>query len=91
MNGLGQICDKTKIFGDSESQLITHIVTVAKYVVYESRRKGTRPYFNQFKEFLKRDFQAERFIAAKKSDAGSFNKKWGPLTGDLSNANSVVS
>ena len=84
-NGLGHICDKDKFFGDTESNLKTHYVTLAKYVIYENRRRGTRPSFSEFREYLKRDFQTERLIAANKNEnyVQTFNKKWRPLMENL--------
>ena len=86
-NAIGQICDKTKIFGDDRNTLITHLVTLAKYIIYENRYKGTRPSFSQFKEYLKRDFRTERFIAAKNNDINTFTNKWGSLLDDLNDSN----
>ena len=84
MSGLGQICNEIKMFGDTRRKLITHIVTLAKYVIYNDRRTETRPSFSKFKAALKRDFEAERFIAAKQNNVQGFNKKWSPLVADLS-------
>ena len=57
VNGLRQICIRTKKIGDSKSYLPTHIATVAKNVLHKSQRRETRPSYNQFKEFLKRIFK----------------------------------
>ena len=87
MNGLGQLCNKVKIYGDCGSSLITHVVTLAKYVIYDARYNEVVPSFHQFKLCLKRDFETERFIAAKQSDFANFDKKWNPLRFDLSESN----
>ena len=73
-----------KIFGDKESEMITHIVTVAKFVIYDARRRKSRPTFAHFKIWLKRDFVSEKYIANKNEKIESFFNKWGALQGDLS-------
>ena len=82
-NGVGQLNDKVKIYGDDTSLLKTHIVTLAKYVIYDARYKEVRPSFHQFRLSLKRDFESENFIAAKQNDFESFNKKWNLVLVDL--------
>ena len=86
-NGLGQLCSRVKIYGDSESSLVTHVVTLAKYIIYNARYNEVLPSFYQFKLCLKRDFETERFIAAKQSEFENFDKKWNPLLIDLSDSN----
>lgn len=82
--GLQQICIKTKIWGQRDNALITHVVTLAKYVIYESRGKEVRPSFKHFMSCLKRDFETERFIASNQNDTERFSKKWSPVAADLS-------
>ena len=82
-NGLGLLGNKTKIFGDSRSSLITHVVTVAKVVIYDVRYREIRLSFNQFRAHLKRDYETERFIAVKNNKVDRFNKKWNALMSDL--------
>ena len=80
---MGQLYNKTKIFGDSKSPLITHIVTIAKCVIYDARYNEIQPSFRQFKVCLKRDFDTERFIAARQNKLDEFNRKWSVLMADL--------
>ena len=73
-----------KIFGDENSEIITHVVTVAKCIIYDARRKQIRPAFAHFKVWLKRDFVTEKYIARKNDNIGSFIRKWSALHDDLS-------
>ena len=82
-NGMEHMSTGVKIFGDKESEMITHIVTVAKFVIYDARRRKSRPTFAHFKIWLKRDFVSEKYIANKNEKMESFFNKWGALQGDL--------
>ena len=82
-NGLGQINDKTKIFGHAEITIVTHCVTVAKYVIYEARRKKEVPNFIHFRAWLSRDLSTEEYIAHKNGTMEELRKKWGTLYTDL--------
>ena len=84
MLGLGELPNKTKIFGDRENCLITHVVTVAKCVIYEARFKEVKPSLYQFKASLKRDFESEKFIAMRENELDEFNRKWSALVDDMS-------
>ena len=77
--GLRQLNDEIKIFGDKNSKLITHMMTLAKYVIYDSRRRSVRPSFNNFMAWLKRDYSSERYIAKKNGKNDSFHKKWNSI------------
>ena len=63
---------------------MTHIVTLAKVVIYDARYREIQPSFSQFRAYLKRDFETESFIAAAQNKVDGFNKKWGALKVDLS-------
>ena len=82
-NGMEPLEQHTKIFGDISSPLLTHIVTIAKYIIYYARRRNTRPCFNYFKSLLIRDFNTERYIARKNDKNEQFQKKWNPLSTDM--------
>ena len=84
MYNLRELANKTKLFGDRESHLITHIVTVAKCVIYDARFKEVKPSFNQFKASLRRDFETEKLIAVRQDRLDEFKKKWRALISDLS-------
>lgn len=83
-NGMGHMSREVKIFGDQNSEIVTHIVTVAKYIIYDARRRKIRPTFSHFKVWLKRDFVSEKYIACKNDHMESFIRKWSALQGDLS-------
>ena len=82
-HGLGQLSEKTKIFGDSRNALITHVVTIAKHVIYSARRRNSRPCFNYFKNLLKQDFDTERHIARKNDKLEHFRNKWNVIWSDM--------
>ena len=75
-NGIGELTDQQKIFGSMSSPMITHIVTLAKYLIYEARRAERLPVFAHFQRCLRRDIETERLIARKNLNVESFNKKW---------------
>ena len=77
--GIGPPNRNTKIFGDKDNALVTHVVTVAKYTIYDARRRNIRPCFRFFKELLMRDFDSERYIARKKQKDEDFREKWKAL------------
>ena len=78
-NDIEQLTNKQKIFGDIDRPTITHVVTLAKYVIYEARRDDRAPSFAHFQRCLKRDIETERFIARKNLMVESFNKKWSSM------------
>ena len=75
-NDIEQLTSKQKIFGDTDRPAITHIVTLAKYVIYQARRDESEPSFAHFQRCLYRDTETERYVARKNLIAESFNKKW---------------
>ena len=79
ISGMGELSESHKMFGKVDSPMITHIVTLAKYMIYGSRRNEKRPNFANFKARLKMDFDAERQIAIKNNTLECFNKKWSLL------------
>ena len=74
--GMGRLNKSKKIFGDGNNELITHIVTITKYVIYDARRRSMRPCFNHVKASLVRDFITERYVAKKNENMEKFKKKW---------------
>ena len=74
--GMGRLNKSKKIFGDGKNELITHIVTITKYVIYDARRRNIRPCFNHVKASLVRDFITERYVAKKNENMEQFKKKW---------------
>ena len=46
-NGLRPPNDTIKMFGDGNNDVMTHVVTVAKYVIYNARFRESRPSFIQ--------------------------------------------
>ena len=70
------VSDQQLIFGDAENALLTHIVTVGKYVLYNARRRFRAPTANEFRFVLARDFQSERIIAVLHGRLNDFEKKW---------------
>ena len=77
-----QITDKQKIFGDLNSPLITHIVVLAKYVIYKARRNERHPNVAHFQSCLKIDIETERYIAQTRNTLENFNEKWRMLGSD---------
>ena len=73
---------QTKIFGDLESPLITHIVVLAKYVIYNARRDEKLPNVAHFQSWLKSDMETERYIAQRHNTMKNFNEKWRALGSD---------
>lgn len=69
-----ELTDHQKIFGDIEKPMATHIVTLAKYVIYDSRREEARPSLSHFILRLSQDFETERYIMRNSPDR--FNEKW---------------
>lgn len=82
-HGLRQLSNNIKIFGDRNSALITHIVTVVKYVIYDARSRGIHPHFNYCKMLLTRDFNTERHVASKNDKTEHFRNKWNELWSDM--------
>ena len=82
-NGMRRPCCKTKLFADKRNPLMTHIVTLAKFVINDARYKETQPSFRWFKICLVRDFETERLIATQRKSMNTFNKKWEALMSDL--------
>ena len=78
-NDIEHITDQQKIFGKIDSHLVTHIATVAKYVIYDSRRNEVHPSCSHFKSRLKQDIETERCIARMHNTVERFNDKWGGL------------
>ena len=78
-NRFGHLSNKTKLFGHNELPMITHCVTVAKYVIYEARRAQKLPLFIHFKTCLSRDFVTEEYIARKNGKTEKFREKWKSL------------
>ena len=78
-NSLGDLSNIIKIFGHNEMEIVTHCVTVAKFVIYEARRKKELPNFNHFKAWLRRDLVTEEHIARKNGKMEKFKEKWGPF------------
>ena len=78
-SGIGHLNSKQKIFGDIDSQIITHVVTLAKLIIYEARRSEVRPKFAHFQSRLKYDIETERLIATKNNTIECFDKKWNDL------------
>ena len=79
MNGIEKPSERCKIFGEIDRPMLSHIVTVAKYVIYEARRREKRPNFTYFMSRLKVDYEIERNIAIKNDNMECFSKKWGKL------------
>ena len=77
--GIERPSENNKMFGDKDIMLVTHIVAIIKYVIYDARRKQTRPSFNHFKAFLKRDFDTEKYLARKNNKLENFEEKWKAL------------
>ena len=73
---IDQPTEHQKMFGKENSSIINHIVTLAKYIIYDSRRNEARPNFAHFETCLKFDFETERHIAIKNGNMECFNKKW---------------
>ena len=90
-NNLGHLDNIIKIFGHKENEIITHCVTIAKYVIYEARRKKELPHFLQFKSWLLRDLIAEEYIAHKNGKMENFKRKWKSLNVSLRRNNSSQS
>ena len=82
-HGLGQLSDEIKIFGDSKNALVTHVVAIAKQIIYKARRQNNRPCFNYFKTLLKRDFDTERHIARKNGKMEHLRNKWKAVWSDI--------
>ena len=59
------ILREVKIFEDQNNEIITHHVTVAKYIICDARRRKIRPSFSHFKAMLKRDFVSEKYLHSK--------------------------
>ena len=90
-NNLRHLDNIIKIFGHKENEIITHCVTIAKYVIYEARRKKELPHFLQFKSWLLRDLIAEEYIAHKNGKMENFKRKWKSLNVSLRRNNSSQS
>ena len=88
--GIGPLSRNTKIFGDKGNALVTHVVTVAKYAIYDARRRNSRPCFSLFKKMLMRDFDSERYIARKKQKDDNFREKWKYLWREMIADNSRI-
>lgn len=82
-HSIGQMSNKVKMFGDPESQIITHCVTVAKYIIYDARRRSTSPQLSYFKSWLARDLASEEYISRKQGQMESLRKKWSSLYAEL--------
>ena len=64
-NEIDELTDRQKSFFGVNSPMITHIVTLAKYIIYEARRAEKLSSFAHFQRCLSRDIETERFIARK--------------------------
>lgn len=73
------LTENEKIFGKINSPKVTHIVTLAKYYIYDCRRNEARPSFAHFEARLKIDIETEREIARRKNTMENFNKKWNSM------------
>ena len=71
---MGVLTDQQQIFGDQSSPMKTHIVTLAKYIIYEARRAERSPSFAHFQRCLGRDIETERFFARETLTVEKFNK-----------------
>ena len=80
--GIKHVSDKQKIFGDLGSPLITHIVVLAKYVIYNARRDEKLPNVAHFQSWLKSDMETERYIAQRHNTMKNFDEKWRALGSD---------
>ena len=83
---IGPLSPGVKIFGKENSTLINHIVTIAKYVIYDARRRNVRPSIDHFKNILKQDFETEQYIARKNDTFKNFVNKWKTLKLDFVSA-----
>ena len=66
---------KKSLVTKAPKALVTHIVTVAKYSIYDVRRRNIRPCFS-LKKILMREFDSERYIARRKQKDEDFKEKW---------------
>ena len=80
---VGQLSSGVKIFGEKNSALINHIITITKYVIYDARRRNARPSIDHFKNLLKQDFETEQYIARKNDELKRFINKWNDLKPDI--------
>ena len=80
---LGQLNNEIVFFFNSKNALVTPAVKVAMQIIYNARRRNTRPCFNHFKNLLKQDFDTERHIARKNGKLEHIRNKWNAIWSDM--------
>ena len=67
-------------FGSLQTtQLLNHIILLAKKHIHYNNIKSTIPNLKNFKNYLKQIIATEKFIFKRNDDFENFKAKWSPL------------